>query len=189
MLSSNPEGVAGRAPAAWRLSRTTCRSSPPRGAGARWRGRAKRESLSGSEVLSQMQMGRGAEGLRRVQRGRAAAGPRERRDQTPGGGTAETRRRRCHSCREWMRERSGGILLRDRGGGERRKPYLTRPSCRKLKPGAARHPRSRHLPASPAKRGKLQTYQAPGSISDATASLLSEDPVSSSSLGTKRERC
>lgn len=118
MPSSNPEGVAGRAPVAWRLSRTTCRSSAPRAARARWRGRAEwesereseRESRSGCEVLSQMQMERGAEGLRRVQRGRGAAGPRERRDHMPGGGTARTTRRRCHSCREWMRERSGGIL-------------------------------------------------------------------------------
>lgn len=97
MPSSNPDGVAGRAPATWRLSRTTCRSSPPRAGRARWRGRVKRESLSGSEVLSQMQMGRGAEGLRRAQRGRGAAGPRERRDQTAGGEMAEARRRRCQS--------------------------------------------------------------------------------------------
>lgn len=127
MPSSNPEGVAGRAPVAWRLSRTTCRSSAPRAARARWRGRAEwesereseRESRSGCEVLSQMQMERGAEGLRRVQRGRGAAGPRERRDHMPGGGTARTTRRRCHSCREWMRERSGGILLQ--GGGKKKR--------------------------------------------------------------------
>lgn len=110
MPSSKPEGVAGLAPAAWRLSRTVWRRSPPRGIRTRWRGVARRESHSGSEVLSQMHMGRRAEGLRRAQRGRAAMGPRGRRDQTAGGGMAETRRRKCHSCREWMEETRRGIL-------------------------------------------------------------------------------
>lgn len=40
-------------------------------------------------------------------------GPRGRRDQTAGGGMAETRRRKCHSCREWMEETRKGILLRE----------------------------------------------------------------------------
>lgn len=38
---------------------------------------------------------------------------------------AKTTRRRCHSCREGMRERSGGILLWD--GGRRREPDLNAP--------------------------------------------------------------
>lgn len=116
MPSSKPEGVAGRAPAAWRRSRTAWRRSPPRGDRARWRGAVRRKSRSGSEVLSQMQMGRWAEGLRRAQRGRVATGLRGRRDQAAGGGTAETRRRKCHSCSEWMEEARRGILLQEEEG-------------------------------------------------------------------------
>lgn len=109
--SSKPDGVAGRIPWAWRLSRMAWRWPAPLETIGRSRSEVEWNPVfSVGRFLSQMQKDLDAVGLRWLHNGRAARRPRVRRDQVLCNGTAEARRRRSQKCSKWKQETRGNLL-------------------------------------------------------------------------------